>query len=718
MTDIFGVPRPGDSSISRLDLGTGLAMRDLMRRRLFGLSRRRFVQAAGASLGALTLPPSPARADVNAWHDRTAANHRNEYARAARSGLGLVSLSVYGDPRDPRFAAVLMPLPQGVAEEQVIGVSARDWPQRVAEMAKRGLAPAIVTATGPAQAPFIAAVFRTPQDGQPEAAIALDARELVKRNADAAKGSSILTWLDCYGDAKDARFAAVWSPDPIHECWGCGPVNETGDAFNARMAALGPTGARAAHIAVTTSGQNVAVLIDRGGDGAAWRTDMTSAQYQAEYTNQTSAGFTPLRVSAKGSGAQARFAAIFAPSITRNERLFRANGPVTVPEIDAGIEAYMRATGLHGIGLAITDHTRLVYAKGYTWAGKDYPDVQPTTLFRQASVSKMFVALALYHVMQEQPAITLDTTMQSVLRLTTLDGKPPVDARFGKITLRHLIESTSGLNNGLIWGSLDIAKATKKSLPTDVGDMERFVAGAPLAWEPGDPKHVTYSNLGYFMAGRVVAKLRNKHTFFEALAPVLHALQMTRTRSARSLLTAQAHDEAHYHVDGLPTNASVRSDQRPIVPAQYGGFDTEIHEGAGGLSAAPIDTARLMAMLCARDSNPVLRPDTRDLWLDNAALATKTLSGPDAHGYHGFDYASKRDGKDGGYSGAKGGSLPGTGTAVFLNTLKLSYAYASNGNARDAKPDWLRRTMPIAGKRDWGTDDLFPHFGMASFTSK
>ena len=90
----------------------------------------------------------------------------------------------------------------------------------------------------------------------------------------------------------------------------------------------------------------------------------------------------------------------------------------------------MKATGLHGIGLAIVDRTRLVYAKGYTWAGTDYPDVLPTTLFRQASVSKTFVTLALYQIMQEQSAITLDTTMQSVhSKLTTPDGKPPVDAR-------------------------------------------------------------------------------------------------------------------------------------------------------------------------------------------------------------------------------------------------------------------------------------------------
>jgi CubicO group peptidase (beta-lactamase class C family) len=684
------------------------------RRPDFGLSRRHFVKAAGASLGALTWPASPAWADASAWHDRTTANHRDEYAKATRAGLGLASLSVYGDAHDPRFAAILTPLPHGVVEAQVIGVNARDWPRRVDEMAKRGLSPGIVTATGPAQDPFIAAVFRTRQEGQTEAAIGLDAQALAKRNEVASKtGDTILTWLDCYGDAKNVRFAGVWSPDPLHECWGCGPIDETADALNARMVALGAIGVRASHIAVTPSGRNIALLVDRGGDGATWRTNMTSAQYQAEYTTQTSAGYTPIRVSAKGSGAQTRFAAIFASSRPRDERVFRANGPVTVPEIDAGIEAYMKATGLHGIGLAVVDRTRLVYAKGYTWAGRDYPDVQPTTLFRQASVSKTFVALALYQIMQEQPEITLDTTMQSVLKLKTPDGKPPVDARFATITLRQLIESTSGLNNNRLWGSLDAAAAAKKPLPADVSDLERLVAATPLVWQPGDPKHVIYSNVGYFMAGRVVAKLRNKHLFIDALAPTLAKLQMTRTRSSRSLFAAQARDEARYHVNDLPTSPDVRSSARPVVPSQYGGLDSEILEGAGGLSAAAIDVARIAAMLSAREASPILRPETRDTWLEHAALATKSLTGPHAHGYHGFDYASKL--RNGEFSGAKGGSLGGTGTAVIFDTQKFSYAYASNGNARDAKPDWLRRTIPIAEKHDWGTTDLFAHFGMAPF---
>jgi CubicO group peptidase (beta-lactamase class C family) len=683
----------------------------------FGLTRRSFTIGAGTLL---TVSPRAGHAatPMIAWHNRTAANHRDEYGKAARGGMGLVSLSVYGEPGNPLFAAVVMPLPKGVTEEQLLGVTAADWPKRVDEMKLRGLTPAIITATGPQANPFIAAIFRTAPDGGPvDCAIGLDAKEFHKRNAEAIKtGASILSWLDCYGNAAETRFAAIWSPDTFHHHWCCGPPDEIGDALDQRIRALDPIGGRPAHIAVTPAGRNVALIVDRGGARVDWRTDLTSSQYQAEFNKQAGAGSVPIRVSAKGSGASARFAAIFAPSLPTEDRVFRASGPVTVPEIDAGIETYMKANGLHGYGFAVVKGTRLVYVKGYTWAGRDYPDVHPTTLFRQASVSKVFVALALYHIMQEQPSITLDTTMQSILRLTTPDGKPPSDARFGKITLRQLIESTSGLNNGLIWGSVDAAKAMKKPLPVDVADLARFAAAMPLAWEPGDPKHVTYSNAGYFMASRVVAKLRNKHSFIEAIAPTLGLLQMTRTRSSRSLFAAQAADEVRYHVEDMPTSASLRTDARPIVPHQYGGFDCEVHEGSGGLSAAAVDIARIAAMLAARDSNPVLRPANHDAWLENAALATQTLTGPENHGFHGFDGARKLGGKEGGFFGSKGGGLPGVGTALIFNTRGFSYVAMSNGHQRDGTTaNWLNLTRPVAEKHDWGTTDLFPQFGMNSF---
>ena len=82
----------------------------------------------------------------------------------------------------------------------------------------------------------------------------------------------------------------------------------------------------------------------------------------------------------------------------------------------------MTANMIRGASLAVVSGTRLVYTRGYTLAEPGYPDIQPTTFFRQASVSKMFTAGAIYQLMDEgaklpgtSTALTLDTLLQDAL---------------------------------------------------------------------------------------------------------------------------------------------------------------------------------------------------------------------------------------------------------------------------------------------------------------
>jgi CubicO group peptidase (beta-lactamase class C family) len=64
----------------------------------------------------------------------------------------------------------------------------------------------------------------------------------------------------------------------------------------------------------------------------------------------------------------------------------------SVSEIDDAVKAVMEKGHVRGAALAIVKGTHLVYTKGYTLAGANYPDVRPVTYFRQASVSKMVSA--------------------------------------------------------------------------------------------------------------------------------------------------------------------------------------------------------------------------------------------------------------------------------------------------------------------------------------
>jgi hypothetical protein len=56
--------------------------------------------------------------NIVAWHDRTQANHLENLNRFAADGYRTLSLSVYGERSDPRYAAVMIKRPTVHASRQ------------------------------------------------------------------------------------------------------------------------------------------------------------------------------------------------------------------------------------------------------------------------------------------------------------------------------------------------------------------------------------------------------------------------------------------------------------------------------------------------------------------------------------------------------------------------------------------------------------------------
>jgi CubicO group peptidase (beta-lactamase class C family) len=107
--------------------------------------------------------------------------------------------------------------------------------------------------------------------------------------------------------------------------------------------------------------------------------------------------------------------------------------------------------------------------------------VEPTTFFRQASVSKTIVALLRTGSFKTDLA-TLSTPVQSVLALPKPDGNNP--ASFSQVTVQHLLEHTSGLPTNPYGVEPSVANAFNVPLPVD-GTTDRYMltlpASAPLA---------------------------------------------------------------------------------------------------------------------------------------------------------------------------------------------------------------------------------------------
>ncbi|HEX7332991.1 MAG TPA: serine hydrolase [Pyrinomonadaceae bacterium] len=660
-----------------------------------------------------------------AWHDRDTANHVAERDKFAEKGFRPLSLSIYGSPNDPRFAAVMVKRPQVIATRSFINMSHSEFQKVFDDQAKEGFGPFIITATGPKDGAVFAGSFRK-MSKIPLTRHNLSKDEFIQLNLQQHDAGKILIWADCFGTPGEPRYCAIWGPNPERVAWNIDAVDEGGDKLQQRFEAMAGMGARPALLSVTPSGNLMEMFVDSHIGPWTSKVGMTSAEYQAAFNSNAEAGRWPICVSASGSGNSARFAAIFATREEISPRTFRMTGTAPVAAIDAKMKNYVESENLRGAALAIVKGRRLVYARGYTNAEASYPDIQPTTLFRQASISKSFCAVAVWELI-ERGDLSLNTTMQSVLNLKQLDGSAPRDSRFADVKIKHLLTSTSGIPQGGVWGAVEASQTANGTLPSNGTEVARWIAGLDMTGKPGDEKNVVYGNTDYFLLSLIVAQKMNTSSFEAALKKlVLDPLSQTRTRASRSLTGDQSSDEAHYHMTvhdpeagwalfQLECGSSDRTQARPLVPTHYGTFDLEMFDGCGGLSSAVVDVARLCAMFSCRNNNPVLKKDTIDDMLAAAVAATSGLSGPDAHGYHGFDWASNVDLDKHQVMFSKGGWLPGMGTYYIGTSGGLFYIIAQNGNSpKGDGVNWYDEIRPIVEAHDWGTADLFPNFGMAS----
>jgi CubicO group peptidase (beta-lactamase class C family) len=231
-----------------------------------------------------------------------------------------------------------------------------------------------------------------------------------------------------------------------------------------------------------------------------------------------------------------------------------------------------------------------------------------------------------------------------------------------------------------------------------------------------------YNNCGYYMLGRVVAKLRGAPNLAAAMQPRLfNPLKITRIRPSRSLVGSQQPDEARYGANAIGAGPearldigltrSVMSNDRPLVPAGYGEDPYEILEGSGGLSAAAVDLARLIAVWISPNDTPALKRETVTSMLDAGIANAGTYK--DRSGY-GLDAAATRG--LGRYYGQKGGDLRTSQNVLQFNG-EWGFAVSWASHLTDIGVRWypnFPEIMGIATKADWGSADLFTNFNMPS----
>jgi CubicO group peptidase (beta-lactamase class C family) len=666
--------------------------------------------------------------DFIAWHGKSLSEHETLRDEWAKRGYRFVSLSVYGDIGTPAYAAVMIRRAKVVAQRDWPLLTAAQWQLTFDAQAAEGFGPVILAATGTAADPRFAAVFE-PLNPIPLTRHGLtsgpvtDPATIQGADTTARNDGLVLHWAASYGSAADPRFAAIWMPNTRAVLWNNdGLLDDPGD-YQARFDAETSAWCRPAF--VTLNGDNRYLSLFTADETGPWvaRHDLTPAQYQAEFDTWTAKGYFPARVQAAGSSAaSARFAALFVRREAPVPKHFTATGPVANHHIDAVVREVMRTAPVaRHAALAIVHGTKLVYARGYTLAEPDWPIARPTTRFRLASVSKTVTALAAMQLIQAGALHPADT-LQGILQLKTPTGGSPADPRFASITIQQLLEHTSGLVTDSFSYGTSVVEAFGASLPTTQDQLDSYIASLALAHDPGT--YQEYSNCGYYLLGRVVAHLRGTSTPIEAYqAHLLDPLSITRIRSAVDLLSGQLYDEARYQAAGidpgapsdLQVNQSLMTPDEPVIPAGYGDYELSLTQGAGGLTGAVTDVARLAAILISQNDNPALQRATivNDMLLPAVACAA---AHPGGRAGYGLDGASDLGG--GSFYGQKGGLIINAASVLQFNgDWGFVAVFGSPAQQIGVQPPWYPDwpdVMTIAEAVDWGDTDLFPDFGMPS----
>ena len=230
--------------------------------------------------------------------------------------------------------------------------------------------------------------------------------------------------------------------------------------------------------------------------------------------------------------------------------------------------------------------------------------VQPTSLFRTASLSKQITSAAALCLVQDGK-LDLRARVTELLPLAPPPGRRP-DPRLPDITALNLLQHLGGWDRDLafdpMWHDHGISEALGVSLPISKADIRHYMTGQPLQHQPGTT--YAYSNYGYSLLSHIIERAAGQPYEDYVHQRVLAPLGITQMALGRTLLHHRRWGEARYHTQyrGLTVMDNSRSD----LPFAYGGFNLENMDSHGGWLASAVDLVRFAATFDEPSSSSIL----------------------------------------------------------------------------------------------------------------
>jgi N-acyl-D-amino-acid deacylase len=336
-------------------------------------------------------------------------------------------------------------------------------------------------------------------------------------------------------------------------------------------------------------------------------------------------------------------------------------GPGLEP-FDPAMIKIMDRNGIPGAAFAIAYQGKLVLAKAYGWANAPTGQkVQPDTRFGLASLSKPITAVAILKLV-EQKKLTLEDQVFDILSDIQPAMGARVDPRLAKVTLRQCLNHTGGWDRKVAGDPVNwepqICRAFKVAPPLNSRQLISFTMGMPLQVAPGTDTE--YSNIGYILAGEVVAKVSGQTygRFVEEQILLPMGIKRTFLWPAGGKYLP---DVALRHLAGALTTLPPM--QLPMVDA------------AGGWAASVVDLMRFLTNIDKSRGQSVLNKKMRDVMREPPWAPVKKRKNGTWFGL-GWDIVDEKEDK---FSYYKEGSYQGMRT--FMKRLHNGINWALMYNA-------------------------------------
>jgi D-alanyl-D-alanine carboxypeptidase len=341
--------------------------------------------------------------------------------------------------------------------------------------------------------------------------------------------------------------------------------------------------------------------------------------------------FTACKKSDSGGGTT--------PPVTQND----------IATVNTKITSFMGTYNIPGASLAVTKNGKLVYIKGFGKANTTTGElVTPASRFRLASVSKTYTGVAIMKLIQDGKLTIDQKVFGSGGVLGTDYGTPPYNANLSNITVRQLLQHTSGSWGGATGGDVidQNPTYTYKQL------FDWIINTRPNPATPGTV--FDYTNVGYNLLGRIIEKISGKTYINYIKEDILAPIGATQTDIAGKTEAEKKTNEVTYYGQGVDASANY------VYNIAFPRRDAD-----GGLITTATDLLRLVTATDGFSTRPdILNAATLTTYTTPSAIFPDYACGIGIWSAQNiwFDY----------------GSLPGTRTGFFRDNNGICVALLLN----------------------------------------